>query len=99
MRLVRESTRLLPRLRSLRFLIITMIIIPPITSTLSGLEAPPNCQRKHTQAKLFSPRTFEATSTQHSGVGVGCSSRPPKNGLRNSKLQTTEHSTLEKQPS
>src|SRR5207244_4103626 len=80
-----------------RFLIITTIIIPPTTSTLSGLEAALNCQRRRTVVRLSSPRTFEATSTRHSVVGVGCSNSPPKSGPRNSRLQTTEHSSLEKQ--
>src|SRR5438552_16455780 len=97
MRLARESTRPRPRLRSQRFLSIITIITLQTTLTLSGLEAPLNSQRKRTLARLSSPRTFEATSTLHSGGGVGCSSSPPKSGLRNSRLLTTEHSSLEKQ--
>src|SRR5438552_1170674 len=97
MRLARESTRPRPRLRSQRFLTIITIITLQTTLTLSGLEAPLNCQRRRTVVRLSSPRTFEATSTRHSGVGAGCSSRLRKSGLRNSRLQTTEHSSLEKQ--
>src|SRR5438445_2891738 len=73
-----------------------MIITLQTTLTLSGLEAPLNCQRRRTVVRLSSPRTFEATSIRHSVVGAGCSSSPPKSGLRNSRLQTTEHSSLEK---
>src|SRR5438309_9778335 len=65
--------------------------------SMSGLEAHLNCQRRRTVGRLCSPRTFEATSIRHSDVGVGCSRSPPKSGLRNSRLQTTEHSSLEKQ--
>src|SRR5256884_57284 len=67
------------------------------TSTRYGLEALPSCHRKRTPERLSSPRTFEATSTPHSAVGVGCSSRPPKSGLRNSRPQITERSSLERQ--
>src|SRR5437016_4928029 len=91
MRLARESTRPRPRLRSQRFLTIITIITLQTTLTLSGLEAPLNSQRKRTLARLSSPRTFEATSTLHSGGGGGCSSRPLKNGLRNSRPATAAH--------
>src|SRR5438876_2974644 len=75
------------------------ILTVQTTLTLAGLEALLNYQRRRTVVRLSSPRTFEATSTRHSGGGAGCSSSPRKSGLRNSRLQTTEHSSLEKQPS
>src|SRR5260370_30062582 len=99
MRLVRESTRLSPRPRSQRFHITTTIITLPTISILYGLEALRSCRRKHTLVRLSSPRTFEARSTQRSGVGAGCSNRLQKSGLRNSRPRTTARSTLEKQQS
>src|SRR5947199_2944497 len=67
-----------------------MIITRPTMLIPSGSEPVRNCLREPIEEKLFLPKISGRRSTQLSGVEVGCSNKPLRNGQRNSKPQMAE---------